>query len=106
MQKIEKSVVSDGPVKNMTSSQANVLLQDGFTADIQFGLVGGMGIEISLGEETIVARNMFRHFCCADRQLVIHVLMLFSIGGEHFPGLMTISSQGSCVLGVVEAPLA
>ena len=29
MQKIEKSLVSEGPIKNMTSSQANVLLQDG-----------------------------------------------------------------------------
>ena len=59
----------------------NVLLKNGLSSDIKLALILCMLVEVSSGEVSIVARDVFRNFCCSDRQLVIDVLVLHSIMG-------------------------
>ena len=59
----------------------DVLFKNSLTTLVQLGLFAGVTIEISLGQETIVAGHVLSHLGSSNRQLIVHIFVLLSLSG-------------------------
>ena len=83
----------------------DVLLDNGVSIAEGRSLCNGIVVEVSLGDETIVAWDVSCSFCGSHGELVVLVALRLSIRGKLDARVVTVGADGSLELGLIVAAL-
>ena len=83
----------------------DVLLDNGVSIAEGRSLCNGIFVEVSLGDETIVAWDVSCSFCGSHGELVVLVALRLSFSGKLDARVVTVGTDGSLELGLIVAAL-